>query len=153
MLTVIPVILLYAVLIAGFVSLVTALGAVAPPGPSGQPPAQPPDEEVAFVLTVFLGWFALLSLGLLAVMIWTFWIGTKTMFVLPLIADRDVRFSTAWKMSWHETRDHFWELLLLRVVASLIGSVGASLFYVGLIFTMPISTRLICKAPIFLARI
>ena len=51
------------------------------------------------VLAGFLGCFALLSVGLLAVMVWTFWISTKTMFVMPLIADRDVSFSTAWAMS------------------------------------------------------
>ncbi len=146
LLTVLPLILLYAVSIGGFVLLTAMLGTMAPPGPPGQPPAQPPPEEVALLLTAFFGGFALMSLGLLAVMVWTFWISIKTMFVMPLIADRNVSFSTAWKMSWHETRNRFWELLLLHVVASLIASVGIYLFYVGLIFTMPIYFTVITAA-------
>ena len=50
---------------------------------------------------------------------------TRAMFVMLLIADRRVDFSTAWRMSWAETRNHFSELLLLKVVAGLIGSVAS----------------------------
>ncbi len=142
LLTVLPMILLYAVSIGGFVLLTAMLANVTPQGPPAQPPAQPSGEEVAFIFAAM----ALLTLGGIAVMVWTFWIGTKTIFVMPLIADRDVGFSTAWGMSWRETRNHFWELLLLHVVGSLIASLGVYVFYIGLIFTLPIYFTMIAAA-------
>ena len=142
LLTVLPMLLLYAVSIGGFMLLTAMLASQAPQGPPAQPPAQPSGEEVAFIFAAM----ALLTLGGIAVMVWTFWIGTKTIFVMPLIADRDCGFSTAWGMSWRETRNHFWELLLLHVVGSLIASLGVYVFYIGLIFTLPIYFTMIAAA-------
>ena len=142
LLTVLPMILLYVFSIGGLMLLTAMLAVQAPQGP----PAQPSAEEAAFVFAGFLGWMALFTLGVIAVMVWTFWIGTKTIFIMPLITDRDVGFSTAWGMSWRETRNHFWELLLLHFVGGLVASLGACVFYIGLIFTLPIYFTMIAAA-------
>lgn len=146
LLTVLPMLLLYAVSIGGFVLLTAMLAGQVPQGPPAQPPAQPSGEEAAFIFAGFFGGMALLTLGGIAVMVWTLWIATKTIFIMPLIADRDVGFSTAWGMSWRETHNHFWELLLLHFVGSLVASLGVYVFLVGVIFTLPIYFTMIAAA-------
>ena len=124
--------------LAGFALFAGILGSQGPSGPS--------DQAVALGALAFLGSMILLAAGIVAVLVWTLWLSTRAMFVMLLIADRRVDFSTAWRMSWAETRNHFWELLLLKVVAGLIGNVGVYLFYVGLIWTLPIYFTMIAAA-------
>jgi hypothetical protein len=142
LLTGLPALLVYAGSIGGFVFLMAVLGGLS----SGQPQGGPPDEAAIIVLLGFVAMAVVFTLGGLAVMAWTFWLGTRTMFVMPLIADRRVDFSTAWRMSWAETRNHFWELLLLKFLAGLVGMVGVYAMYVGLIFTLPIYFTMIAVA-------
>jgi uncharacterized membrane protein len=106
--------------------------ALAPDGFRG---GGPPD---GLMVGLFLGSFALLGAIVLFGMVWMLWIGTRTVFVLPLIADRQMRFTAAWEASWEETRKGFWELLLLHILAAVLSNLGAYVCYVGLIFTFPV---------------
>ena len=76
---------------------------------------------------------------------WALWFTTRTMFVLPLIADRRLGFTPALRQSWIETRQGFWELLLLKLVADVVGAIGIYLMYVGLLFTLPFRFTLIAS--------
>jgi len=89
-------------------------------------------------LLIVLPLFAFIMLMMFAFYAWVLWIGTRTMFVMPLIADRGCSFSTAFRMSWDATRTRFWELLLLYFVAGMLAYVGMQLCYVGAIFTVPL---------------
>ena len=52
-------------------------------------------------------------LGMLAMFVWMVWFGTKTMYVMPLIADRGCSFLEAFTESWRLTKTRFWELFVL----------------------------------------
>jgi len=84
--------------------------------------------------------------GSALIMAWTFWLNTRTMFILPLIADRGLDFRTAWKKSWETTRSAFWELLLLQFVAGIVGGLGMYACYVGVLFTLPIYFTILAAA-------
>jgi hypothetical protein len=120
------------------------LGAVLDSGPpqAGHGAKSPDGSVIVFML----GTMGVMMLGMLLSMVWVFWINTRTMFILPLIADRNVDFGTAWRMSWEATRTGFWELLLLQFLAGLIGGLGIYVCYVGVIFTLPIYFTLIATA-------
>ena len=94
-------------------------------------------------VALLLGSSALMMVGWLLAMAWIFFLQTRTMFILPLIADRGLGFLEAWRTSWQETRRGFWELLLLQFLAGLIGALGVYACYVGLLCTMPISFTII----------
>jgi hypothetical protein len=87
---------------------------------------------------VFAIFFPLQLLGIMFQMIWTIWIGTRTMFVLPTIVDRDYSLSNALDVSWEATRHRFWELAFLNLIAILLSVMGMYLCYVGVILTMPL---------------
>ncbi|MGO8688096.1 MAG: glycerophosphoryl diester phosphodiesterase membrane domain-containing protein [Thermoguttaceae bacterium] len=106
-------------------------------GPHHAGPAEP------WRVALLLGSFALMMVGWFLAMAWIFFLQTRTMFILPLIADRGLGFFDAWRTSWQETRRGFWELLLLQFLAGLIGALGVYFCYVGLLCTMPISFTII----------
>ena len=85
-------------------------------GPHHAGPAEP------WRVALLLGSFALMMVGWFLAMAWIFFLQTRTMFILPLIADRGLGFFDAWRTSWQETRRGFWELLLLQFLAGLIGA-------------------------------
>jgi hypothetical protein len=96
-------------------------------------------------------WFVILVFGaeimfMFVMMIWTLWINARTMFVLPLVADRGYDFSTAFAESWRATRVRFWERLLVSFLASLIGMMGMYACYVGVLFTLPLQFLIIAAA-------
>ncbi len=94
-----------------------------------------PDERGTLLM---LGIFGLEFMFIFAMMAWTLWINARTMFVMPLIADRGYSFSAALHESWRVTRIRFWERLLLSFLAMLIGMMGMYVCYVGLLFTLPL---------------
>jgi hypothetical protein len=142
LLTSLPILLIYAASFTAFALLMATLGSLS----SGQPQGGPSDEAAIAVVLGFIATALVFTLGILAAMVWALWLGTKAMFVLPLIADRQVDFLTAWRMSWAETRRHFWELFLLKFLAGLIGMAGMYAMYVGLIFTLPMYFTMIAAA-------
>jgi hypothetical protein len=98
-------------------------------GPNQQQGAQP------VVLALI---FPLQMVGMMLTMLWTIWIGTRTMFVLPTIVDRGYSLSAALDVSWEATRGRFWELMFLNFIAVMLGIVGMYLCYVGVILTAPL---------------
>jgi membrane-anchored glycerophosphoryl diester phosphodiesterase (GDPDase) len=94
------------------------------------------------ILGMFL-FYAVLFLAIIMGWLWMLWFGTRTMFVFPLIAQRQCGFAAAWSQSWRETRLRFWELLIINFVAGLLGMLGLYAMYIGLIFTMPIMFSII----------
>ncbi len=136
-----PTLLAYAVPVGGFLYLMSLTAGFQAPVGGG-----PPDADVAFVI---LGFVALMVVGavcIIGAIAWSFWIGTRTMFVMPLIADREVDFSTAWRMSWEETRHGFWELLVINFLAGIIGTLGMYALYVGIIVSFPLYVMIIDAA-------
>jgi len=109
------------------------------PGRGGEP-------DAAFIVVFVLLFYGGLFVAVILLMLWQLWIGTRTMFMLPLIIDRGLTFSEAWSASWDLTRRHFWELLVLRFLAGLLGSLGINLCYVGVLATLPIYYSLIAAA-------
>ena len=90
--------------------------------------------------------YAILFPVMVVAMIWWLWISTKTIFVLPLIADRGADCAEAFRISWRESKIRFWELLLLHFLAGIIASLGIYACYVGLLFSMPIYYTIVCSA-------
>lgn len=138
------IVLLLVEAIPGLLLQIAALAVLAFSGvlanrPGGQP--NPADVFAFFFSTMIV--FTPLSLVLVMA---TFWFRTRTMFVMPLVADRGYGFSTAFQASWQATRHRFWERLLLIVLASIIGMLGAYLCYVGLLFTLPLQFLIIAAA-------
>jgi len=95
-----------------------------------------PDEATVAVLVVS-GAVCYMAL-IFGLMLWSLWIGTRTMFIWPLIADRGYGFFAAWNESWESTKVRFWELLLLNFLAGLIASLGIYACYIGVILTLPL---------------
>lgn len=133
---IVPMFLLYAVMLVGMV----ILGASVEP----QQPGGRVEEPVAAVAG--LGLMAVAMVGFFFVLAWMWYFNTRTMFVMPLVADRGYRFSEAWQASWQATRRRFWERLLLVVLASMLGSLGAAACYVGIILTIPLRFLIIAAA-------
>lgn len=143
-----PLVMLYAALIALMIVLMTIMPtAVEVPGAGALGPPQEPSPEVALLmLGILFLFYALMMLMMFVFVVWSFLIGTRLMFVMPLLADRDVGVREAFRLSWNETGREFWALLVLYVVASIIGMIGCYVFYVGLIFTLPIGMTIIAAA-------
>lgn len=78
--------------------------------------------------------------------IWSYWISTRTLFVMPLLAEKDVGIRQAFEMSWHATRQRFWELLFLNLIASFVSVMGLYVCYIGIIFSMPLYFTFIASA-------
>jgi hypothetical protein len=170
--TALPMILLY-VVFAGFFGLVIALAPEPaaqarapdlPPAPGtieAGPPEQTGDEgqpaspaaarqheepSAALMLAMIAGmlvFYGLLFLVIILSFLWSLWFATRTMFALPLIADRGLGAVESLRRSWRETRVGFWELLVINFVTTVLGVLGMYAMYVGLIFTVPIGLTII----------
>lgn len=77
---------------------------------------------------------------------WSLWINARTMFVMPLAADRGYDFSNALAESWRATRVRFLERLLVSFLAAIIGMLGLYVCYVGVLFTLPLQFLIIGAA-------
>ncbi len=114
----------------------------------GQPRQQMEEPSATALLMVFVCviiFYGTLFLAILLAWVWTLWFSTRTMFILPLIADRQCGFTAALRESWRETRTRFWELLLINFLAGIIGAIGVYMMYVGMLFTMPIAFAIIAS--------
>jgi hypothetical protein len=114
--------------------------------PPGVGPGQANQPVEPWMIVVMLGVFPLLAVGSLFSMAWSLWVNTRTLFIIPLIAERGLDFHTAWSASWQATRSGFWELLLLQFVAAFIGVIGAYACLIGAIFTVPIYFTIVATA-------
>jgi membrane-anchored glycerophosphoryl diester phosphodiesterase (GDPDase) len=114
-------------------------------GLEGAGGAAPPAVVLSAVFGMFAFWVAMIVLNFVSYA-WMLFIGTRTLFILPLIADRRLDFSTAWRLSWEETRHGFWELLLLSIIASIISVLGMYVCYVGIIVSFPLGIMIIDAA-------
>ena len=93
-----------------------------------------------------IGFFLLEIVFIFGMIAWTFWINARTMFVMPLIADRGYNLSAALGESWRVTRVRFWERVLTSFLAMLIGMIGMYACYVGILFTLPLYFLIISAA-------
>ncbi len=107
----------------------------------GQPNGRPAQQPLAILII-----FPLQLVGLCTQAVWTIWFGTRTMFVLPAIADRGYSLSTALDLSWEATRLRFWEFFFLNMIAILLGMIGMYLCYVGIVLTAPLYFLIIAAA-------
>lgn len=128
----------------GYVVIMMAMMVAAvPPGPNqGEPPPE--------LMMGFFGMYLIMLVAMIPMLIWQLWFSTRTMFVLPLIAHRQMGVSAAWSASWRETRSAFWELLVLNLAAQTIAMMGAYFMYVGMLFTVPFAITL--KTSVYLER-
>ena len=74
-----------------------------------------------------------------AVLIPIIFFTVKTWFVICCIIDQDSGIIESIKQSWTLTKGHFWFLLLLFLVIFGLNILGAMAFFVGLLFTFPLS--------------
>ena len=79
-------------------------------------------------------------------MAWTLWINARTMFLMPLVADRGYDFSNALAESWRVTRVRLLERVLVSFLAMIIGMMGMYVCYVGALFTLPLQFMIIAAA-------
>ncbi|MGQ0633785.1 MAG: glycerophosphoryl diester phosphodiesterase membrane domain-containing protein [Planctomycetaceae bacterium] len=129
-------------------------GAGSVPQPQIAPTAVPP-TRVAYspapralitMAVTLIAFYGFAFLGMFAFLIWTFWFGTKTMYVMPLIADRGCGFLEALEESWRLTTNRFWEMFLLFFLVSITAGIGIYACFAGVIFTLPIYFTVIAAA-------
>ncbi len=68
------------------------------------------------------------------------------MFGLYLIVDKQMNFWPASQESIHTVKTNFWPFLGLSAVASVIGSIGAIAFGIGIVLTIPIQVCILAVA-------
>lgn len=68
------------------------------------------------------------------------------MFGLFLIVDQQMNFWPASQKSIHTVKSNFWPFLGLSAIASIIGSIGAIAFGVGIVLTIPIQACILAVA-------
>ena len=68
------------------------------------------------------------------------------MFGLYLIVDQQMNFWPASKKSIDTVKSNFWHFLGLSVIASIIGSIGAIAFGIGIVLTIPIQACILAAA-------
>ena len=108
-------------------------------------PEEPPPEVIVAMVFGMLAFYLILFFVAILLWVWMLWFTTRTMFVLPLIADRRLGFFAALRQSWSQTRQRFWELLVINFAAGIIGTIGVYALYVGMLFTLPIYFTIIAS--------
>ena len=68
------------------------------------------------------------------------------MFCLYLIVDKQMNFWQASQRSIHTVKTNFWPFLGISVIASIIGSIGAIAFGIGIVLTIPIQVCILAVA-------
>jgi uncharacterized membrane protein len=68
------------------------------------------------------------------------------MFGLYLIVDKNMNFWPASQESIHTVKTNFWPFLGLAVIASIMGSIGAIAFGIGIVLTIPIQACILAAA-------
>lgn len=101
------------------------------------------DEAAPWIMAIV---FVVEIVFVFGMMAWTLWINARTMFVMPLVADRGYDFATAIGDSWRATRVRPLERLLVSFLAMIIGMMGVYFCYVGLLLTLPLQFLIIAAA-------
>jgi uncharacterized membrane protein len=68
------------------------------------------------------------------------------MFGMYLIVDKQMNFSTASRESIQTVKINFWPFFGLSAIASIIGSIGAIAFGIGIVLTIPIQVCILAVA-------
>jgi hypothetical protein len=93
-----------------------------------------------FILSLFPGIGQLLSL------LFAYAAQAFLMFGLYLIVDKQMNFWPASQKSIHTVKTNFWPFFGLAAIASIIGSIGALAFGIGVVLTIPIQICILAVA-------
>ena len=94
--------------------------------------------------SLVLGWFPII--GQLISLFFVYAAQAFLMFGLYLIVDRQMDFWPASQLSIQTVRTNFWPFFGLAAIASIIGSIGALAFGIGVVLTIPIQICILAVA-------
>jgi hypothetical protein len=99
---------------------------------------------VIVVGSLMVGWFPVI--GQLLSLFFVYAAQAFLMFGLFLIVDKQMNFWPASRESIHTVKTNFWPFFGLAAIASIIGSIGALAFGIGVVLTIPIQICIITVA-------
>jgi membrane protein YqaA with SNARE-associated domain len=94
--------------------------------------------------SLLLGWFPII--GQLLSLFFVYAAQAFLMFGLYLIVDKQMDFWPASQQSIHTVKTNFWPFFGLAAIASIIGSIGALAFGIGIVLTIPIQICILAVA-------
>jgi hypothetical protein len=94
--------------------------------------------------SLLLGWFPII--GQLLSLFFVYAAQAFLMFGLYLIVDKQMDFWPASQKSIHTVKTNFWPFFGLATIASIIGSIGALAFGIGVVLTVPIQICILAVA-------
>lgn len=94
--------------------------------------------------SLLLGWFPII--GQLLSLFFVYAAQAFLMFGLYLIVDRQMDFWPASQLSIQTVKTNFWPFFGLAAIASIIGSIGALAFGIGIVLTIPIQICILAVA-------
>jgi hypothetical protein len=99
---------------------------------------------VIVVGSLLVGWFPII--GQLLSLFFVYAAQAFLMFGLYLIVDKQMNFWPASQESMHTVKTNFWPFFGLAAIASIIGSIGALAFGIGVVLTIPIQICILTVA-------
>jgi uncharacterized membrane protein len=99
---------------------------------------------VIVVGSLLVGWFPVI--GQLLSLFFVYAAQAFLMFGLYLIVDKQMSFWPASQESIHTVKNNFWPFFGLAAIASIIGSIGALAFGIGVVLTIPIQICILTVA-------
>jgi hypothetical protein len=99
---------------------------------------------VIVVGSILVGWFPVV--GQLLSLFFVYAAQAFLMFGLYLIVDKQMNFWPASQESIHTVKANFWPFFGLAAIASIIGSIGALAFGIGVVLTIPIQICILTVA-------
>jgi uncharacterized membrane protein len=96
------------------------------------------------VASLMVGWFPII--GQLVSLFVVYAAQAFLMFGLYLIVDKEMDFWPASQKSIHTVKTNFWPFFGLAAIASIIGSIGALAFGIGIVLTFPIQICILTVA-------
>lgn len=94
--------------------------------------------------SLMLGWFPII--GQLLALFFVYAAQAFLMFGLFLIVDKQMNFWPASQLSIQTVKSNFWPFFGLAAIASIIGSIGALAFGIGIVLTVPIQICILAVA-------
>lgn len=94
--------------------------------------------------SLLVGWFPII--GQLLSLFVVYAAQAFLMFGLYLIVDKEMNFWPASRKSIDTVKTNFWPFLALAAIASIIGSIGAIAFGIGIVLTVPIQICILAVA-------
>ena len=94
--------------------------------------------------SLLVGWFPII--GQLLSLFFVYAAQAFLMFGLYLIVDKEMGFWPASQKSIHTVKANFWPFFGLAAIASIIGSIGALAFGIGIVLTIPIQICILAVA-------